>query len=140
MIQSILLFELSSARLSFTWPCSFSSFRFSARLNRSLMSLLGRVAQARRLLDRVAGLDRQEDFFSLDYLNCRLYVEFYVFISYIEFYIFALYIWEIPFFRSSHRRCSVRKVFLEILQISQENACARISILIKLQALGLQLY
>ena len=54
------------------------------------MSLLGRVAQARRLLDRVAGLDRKEDFFPLDYLNCTLYVEFYVFISYIEFYIFAL--------------------------------------------------
>ena len=37
--------------------------------------------------------------------------------------------------RSSHRRCSVRKkVFLEILQNSQENTCARGSFLIKLQA------
>ena len=32
------------------------------------------------------------------------------------------------------RSCSVRKVFLEVLQNSQENACARASFLIKLQA------
>ena len=32
------------------------------------------------------------------------------------------------------RRCSVKKVFLEILQNSQENTCARVSFLIKLQA------
>ena len=38
------------------------------------------------------------------------------------------------------RRCSLKKVFLEILQNSQENICARVSFLIKLQALGLQLY
>ena len=31
------------------------------------------------------------------------------------------------------RRCSVEKVFLEILQISQVNACAKVSFLIKLQ-------
>ena len=31
-------------------------------------------------------------------------------------------------------RCSVKKVFLEISQNSQENACARASFLIKLQA------
>ena len=36
--------------------------------------------------------------------------------------------------------CSVKKVFLEISQNSQENTCVRVSILIKLQALGLQLY
>ena len=35
--------------------------------------------------------------------------------------------------RSSHRRCSVEKVFLEISQDSQENTCARVSFLIKLQ-------
>ena len=34
----------------------------------------------------------------------------------------------------------MKKVFLEILQISKENNCARVSFLIKLQALGLQLY
>ena len=32
------------------------------------------------------------------------------------------------------QRCSVKKVFLEILQNSQENTCARVSIFIKLQA------
>ena len=32
------------------------------------------------------------------------------------------------------RRCSVNKVFLEVSQNSQENTCARISFLIKLQA------
>ena len=38
------------------------------------------------------------------------------------------------------QRCSVKKVFLEILQYSQENACARALFLIKLQCSGLQLY
>ena len=33
-------------------------------------------------------------------------------------------------------RCSVKKVFLEISQNSQENTCARVSFLIKLQALA----
>ena len=37
-------------------------------------------------------------------------------------------------------RCSVEKMFLEISQNSQENTCARVSFLIKLQALGLQIY
>ena len=32
------------------------------------------------------------------------------------------------------------KVFLEVLKNSQKNTCARVSFLIKLQALGLQLY
>ena len=32
------------------------------------------------------------------------------------------------------RRCSIKKVFLEIPQNSQENTCARDSLLIKLQA------
>ena len=32
------------------------------------------------------------------------------------------------------QRCSVKKVFLEISQNSQENTCARISFFIKLQA------
>ena len=36
-------------------------------------------------------------------------------------------------YRSSHQRCSVKKVFLEISQNSQENTCARVSFLIKLQ-------
>ena len=38
------------------------------------------------------------------------------------------------------QRCSVKKVLLEISQNSQENTCARVSFLKKLQASGLQLY
>ena len=37
-------------------------------------------------------------------------------------------------YRSSHRRCSVKKVFLEISRNSQENTCTRVSFLIKLKA------
>ena len=36
--------------------------------------------------------------------------------------------------------CSVKKVFLEISQNAQENTCARVSFLVKLQPSGLQLY
>ena len=36
--------------------------------------------------------------------------------------------------------CSVKKVFLEVLQNSQEKTCARISFLIKLKPWGLQIY
>ena len=36
--------------------------------------------------------------------------------------------------RSSHQMCSVKKVFLKVSQISQENTCARVSFLISLQA------
>ena len=36
------------------------------------------------------------------------------------------------------KKCSVKKLFLEISQNSQNNTCARVSFLIKLQ--GLQLY
>ena len=38
--------------------------------------------------------------------------------------------------RSSHRRYSVKKLFLEIWQNSQENTCARVSFLIKLHAVA----
>ena len=36
--------------------------------------------------------------------------------------------------------CSAEKIFLEITQNSQENTCAKVSFLIKLQVLTLQLY
>ena len=36
--------------------------------------------------------------------------------------------------RSSHRRCSIKRVFLKISQNSHENTCARVSFLIKLEA------
>ena len=50
-------------------------------------------------------------------------------------------IWnERPFNKSSHRRCSVRKMFLEISTNSQENTCIRGSFLIKLQAWGLGVF
>ena len=38
------------------------------------------------------------------------------------------------------RRCTVKKVFLQIPQNSKENTCVRVSFLIKLEATGLQLY
>ena len=38
------------------------------------------------------------------------------------------------------RRCSIEKVFVEISQNSQQNNCARVSFLIKLQSSNLQLY
>ena len=38
------------------------------------------------------------------------------------------------------QKCSVKKMFLEISKNSLENACARISFLVKLQVGGLQLY
>ena len=34
--------------------------------------------------------------------------------------------------RSSHRKCSIKREFLEISQNSQENTCTRVSFLIKL--------
>ena len=37
-------------------------------------------------------------------------------------------------------RCSVKKLFLDMSQNSLENTCARVSLLTKLQASGLQLY
>ena len=36
--------------------------------------------------------------------------------------------------------CSVRKVFLEISQNSQENTCAKVSLLIKLQAAPVMIF
>ena len=42
-------------------------------------------------------------------------------------------------FRSGHRRCSIKKLFLEISQSSQENKCVGVSFFIKLQAKGLEL-
>ena len=36
--------------------------------------------------------------------------------------------------------CSIKNVFLEISQNSQENTCAWVSFLVKVQALDLQLY
>ena len=45
----------------------------------------------------------------------------------------------LPWAEAIARRCSVKKVFLEILQNSQENACARVSFLNKFQGWGLKI-
>ena len=47
---------------------------------------------------------------------------------------------ESNFTRGSHRRSSIKKMFLKISQYSQENTCARVSFSLKLQASGLKLY
>ena len=52
----------------------------------------------------------------------------------ISFYDCSLKQEDIQCIEAVVRKCSVRKVFLQILQISQENTCARVSFLIKLQA------
>ena len=43
----------------------------------------------------------------------------------------------ISFIRSSHYRCSIKKVFLNIWQNSQENTCARVSFSVKLKVWGI---
>ena len=42
--------------------------------------------------------------------------------------------------KSSHRRCSLKKVFLKYSQKSQENTCVGVSFFIKLQTRSLQIY
>ena len=49
--------------------------------------------------------------------------------------------WKIPGYAPAViQRSSVKKLFLKVLQNSQENSSAGVSILIKLQSTGLQLY
>ena len=43
-------------------------------------------------------------------------------------------------FRGSHQSCSLKKVFLKMLQNSQESTCIGVSFFIKLQAWALQIY
>ena len=43
-------------------------------------------------------------------------------------------------FRGSHWSCSLKKVFLKILQNSQEKTCVVVAFSLKLQAWGLQIY
>ena len=59
----------------------------------------------------------------------------FVFLLYTMIKISYLYHILIVKNRSSHKRCSVKKVFLKISQNSQESTCARVSFLIMLQAL-----
>ena len=53
---------------------------------------------------------------------------------------FCLLLWKFLVPEAATKRCSIKKLFLEISQNSKENTCARVSFLIKLQAWGLQLY
>ena len=66
-------------------------------------------------------------------LTFTFYVGIFLWLSVINF---TLTIRVLVIDRSSHWRCSVKKMFLEILQNSLENTCARFSFLIKLQASG----
>ena len=43
-------------------------------------------------------------------------------------------------FRNSHHRCLIKKVLLKMLRNSQEDTCARVCFLIKLQASGCQFH
>ena len=54
-------------------------------------------------------------------------------LSWVRAYNYQTFTWS-DISRSSHWRCSIKKVFLEVSQNSQENTCARVSFLIKLQA------
>ena len=55
-----------------------------------------------------------------------------IFFFFIGVFILISCSWIPPRAEAVARRCSVKKVFLEILQNSQENNCARVSFLIKL--------
>ena len=55
-------------------------------------------------------------------IRCRCF--FVSFEKYIE------HLWVIASERSRHRRCSIEKLFLKILQNSQENTCIEVSYLI----------
>ena len=46
------------------------------------------------------------------------------------------YMWNVCKAGSSHRRCSVKKVFLKSLQNWQENTCVKVSLLKKVQVLS----
>ena len=56
------------------------------------------------------------------------------FLSFSRFLIFDILL--LLWLKAVTNRCSVKKVFLEVLQNSKENTCARSSFLIKLQALA----
>ena len=57
-----------------------------------------------------------------------------IFFFFIGVFILISCSWIPPRAEAVARRCSVKKVFLEILQNSQENICARVSFLIKSQS------
>ena len=54
----------------------------------------------------------------------------------LELFTFSSWLFGYVEIKSSRPECSVKTVFLKISQNSQEDACARVSFLIKLQAWG----
>ena len=63
----------------------------------------------------------------------------YSYIGSIVYIVFLRWLWTL-IIKGATRVVRLKKVFLEILQNSQEITCARVSLLIKLQVWGLQLY
>ena len=69
------------------------------------------------------------------YQSILVLFNFAWFLYFVQLTFQGLYAHEFEYiFKSIHRRCSIRKVFLKILQNSQENTCTRVLFLIKLQA------
>ena len=63
----------------------------------------------------------------------------YSYLGSIVYIVFLRWLWTL-IIKGATRVVRLKKVFLEILQNSQEITCARVSLLIKLQVWGLQLY
>ena len=86
------------------------------------------------------------DFFKIDRIlqherlrQVKMYISLFLFHHlFLSSIYISLMLWEIT--EAVARRCSSKKVFLEISQNSQENTCARVSFLINLQAWDLQLH
>ena len=85
----------------------------------------------------------QKDFFARRNLPTKIMIWLYDFIINIWFtYVPLKKLKKLPIViikwtaEAVTQRCSIKKVFLEISQNSQENTCARVSFLIKLQASG----
>ena len=64
----------------------------------------------------------------LIFRKCQPWIVLNMFLSFCQISCFSFV------FQAVARKCFVKKAFLEILQNSQENTCARVSFLIKLQA------
>ena len=67
------------------------------------------------------------------FVSLKLYVGFFIFDS-VLFLLKILFLFNKMYEEAVAQTCSVKRVFLEISQNSQENTCARVSFLIKLQA------
>ena len=72
-----------------------------------------------------------QEFNSCTYINFELPSSWQLKMGYVSYYKNTLFYVEIT--EAVVRRCSLKKVFLEISQNSQESTCPRVSFLIKLQ-------